>query len=124
MGVIIKELTVQGHRGEAVVKAFFDSGSGVSLLRRDIADRVGTAPLPTSRFFGLADGDRRLEAREVSTLDVTIKGVTLFYTFYVTDRLSDDMIIGADMLQRWKIKLDPENEDVEIDPNIVARIRV
>jgi len=72
----------------------------------------------------LADGERRVEAQEEATLDVTIKGVVVFYTFYVVEQLSDDMIIGSDMLQRWKIKLDPENEDVDIDPNVVARIRV
>ena len=53
-----------------------------------------------------------------------LNGVEVFYAFYVADPLSDEMIIGADMLQRWKIKLDPEAEEVYIDPDVVARIRV
>jgi len=122
--VIVKPTPIRGNRGETIVHACYDSGSGVSLLRRDIADRVGSAPLPAPRSFGLADGERRVEAQEEATLDVTIKGVVVFYTFYVVEQLSDDMIIGSDMLQRWKIELDPENEDVDIDPNVVARIRV
>lgn len=28
------------------------------------------------------------------------------------------MVIGADMLQRWKIRLDPEKEEVFIDPKV------
>jgi hypothetical protein len=33
------------------------------------------------------------------------------------------MIIGVDMLQRWKIRLDPEQEDVTIDPR-ATRLRL
>ncbi|MDI6886883.1 MAG: hypothetical protein QMD22_11210, partial [archaeon] len=30
--------------------------------------------------------------------------------------LSEELIIGSDFLQRWKIKLDPESEKIIIDP--------
>lgn len=124
MGVIVKELPIEGNRGQAVVRACFDTGCGVSLLRRDIAERVAQiSSLPRSRAFGLADGRGTKETKEAVTVAVTLKEVNVDYTFYVVRDLSDEMIIGADMLQRWKIRLDPESEDVNIDP-AVTRIRV
>lgn len=125
MGETIKPTPIAGNLGTAVVQACFDTGSGASFLRRGVAERVATAaPTPSPRVFATADGERRLEAREVVQLDVTIKGVTVPWTFYVVDRLSDDMIIGHDMMQRWKIKVDPESEDVDIDPSVIARLRI
>ena len=35
------------------------------------------------------------------------------------DDLAEELIIGADMMQTWKISLDLENEAVSIDPRIL-----
>lgn len=51
-------------------------------------------------------------------MDITIRGVTVFHTLIVVDEMGEEMIVGADMLQRWKIRLDPEREEVFIDPKV------
>jgi hypothetical protein len=40
------------------------------------------------------------------------------YHFIVVPRLSDEMIIGANTLRKWRVKLDLENEDILIDRRI------
>jgi len=36
----------------------------------------------------------------------------------IVDKLAEDLIIGAGTLQKWRIKLDLENDDVLIDPHV------
>ncbi len=71
----------------------------------------------------MADGKGSFEVDEVITLDIIVGDVTVFFTVYVVDELAEEMIIGADMLQRWKIRLDPEQEQVSVDPQAL-RLRI
>ena len=48
-------------------------------------------------------------------VDIEVEDYNLFWHFLVVPNLSEELIIGADFLQRWKIKLDPENEKIIID---------
>ena len=38
------------------------------------------------------------------------------FHFFVVDDLAEELIIGADMMQRFKISLDLDDESVAIDP--------
>ena len=72
MGVIIKGLPVKGDLGTAIARACFDSGSAISLMRRDVAERVASRMhMPNSRAFLLADGRPALEVRDVVYVDLT-----------------------------------------------------
>ncbi len=51
-------------------------------------------------------------------MNLTINEITIFQQILVADELSEELIIGADTMQRWKIRLDPENEDVIIDKKV------
>lgn len=116
MGLIIKEIEIQGDKGKVPVKALFDTGSSNSLIKREIADKIATIlKLPTPKEFLLGDGEGRIKAEESIVIDIFIKDVVVFYYAIVVDKLAEEFIIGADMMQRWKIKLDLEKEDVIID---------
>jgi len=43
-------------------------------------------------------------------------GDRLHGTFFLVPELAEQLILGADFFQRWKIKLDPETEDIIVDP--------
>ena len=47
--------------------------------------------------------------------DVQLNGVTLFATLLVVPNLTEELVLGADFFQRWKIRLNPENEEVVLD---------
>ena len=124
MGLIIKNTAITGDKGSINVQALFDTGAGASFLRKDIAEKIGTVIItPTVLDFSLADGKGSLQVNEAVYLDVEVADLTLFFTFMVTDELGEEMIIGADMMQRWKIRLDPEQEDISIDPRAL-RLRL
>ena len=117
MGLIVKEYDVTGNRRSDAVRVLYDTGAGSSFVRRDIADNLGdfaVAPIPM-RFL-MANGQETFTVDQVITLAIDVDGTSLTYTFYIADDLAEELIIGADMMQKFKISLDLDNEAVSIDP--------
>ena len=116
MGLIVKKLKVAGDKGERRVQVLFDSGAGASFIRRDVADRIATTlKLPSPKTFTLGDGVGRLRVNETAILYLYIEGVEISDNFIVAPRLADEVIMGANTMQKWRIKLDLEDERVIID---------
>ena len=120
MGLIIKEYTVTGTRRSDIVRVLYDTGSGLSFTRRDIAEMLGEiVDTPTPLRFMMADGREGLTVNQRINLSIDIDGTVLPHSFYVADDLAEELIIGADMMQTWKISLDLDQEAVAIDPRIL-----
>ena len=66
--------------------------------------------------FLMANGQETFTVDQVITLAIDVDGTSLTYTFYIADDLAEELIIGADMMQKFKISLDLDNEAVSIDP--------
>ena len=116
MGLIVKKLRVAGDKGERRVQVLFDSGAGASFIRRDVAERIATTlKLPSPKTFTLGDGVGRLRVNETAILYLYIEGVEISDNFIVAPRLADEVIMGANTMQKWRIKLDLEDERVIID---------
>ena len=116
MGLIYKEVVLGGDKGKGKFQALWDNGSSESFIRKDIAEKIGTiSKLSTPRQFEMGKGTLLVE-ESTSIIDIEIEGYSLFWHFLVVSELSEEVIIGADFLQRWKVKLDPENERIIIDP--------
>lgn len=116
MGLIYKEVVLRGDKGERRFRALWDNGSSESFIRRDLAESVGTIlKLDAPREFEMGRGILSVE-ESTGILSVQVEGYSLFWHFPVVPDLSEELIIGADFLQRWKIKLDPESERIIIDP--------
>jgi len=119
MGLIIKPVQVIGDKGRITVQALFDTGASASFIRREKVQNVATiSKWPKPWVFVLGDGKNTIQAQDVVNVDITLKEVTVYHSLIVVDEIGEDMIVGADMLQRWKIKLDPEREDVWIDKKV------
>ncbi len=118
MGLIIKKIEISGDKGRETVSALFDTGSSASLIRKDIVNRVSTAlKLPKSIEFELGDG-RKMETSEVCVLIIGINGREIIDNVLISERLSEEMIIGAKTMQEWKIRLDPETEEITVGKDI------
>lgn len=123
MGLITKQLKVMGDRGEREVNVLFDAGSSETLMREDVAESLATiSKLPHPVHFKMADGTP-LEANKVVNFFITINGYELVERAIVVGKLTDEMVIGVEMMQTRKIKLDLEQEKITIDPK-AARLRV
>ena len=115
MGLIYKKLKLTGTLGERELDTLFDTGASQCFVRKDIAVAVapiGRAPWPLR--FEMATGT--VETDEVVFAVVLIENHPLFWTFIVVEGLSEELILGADFFQRWRIKLDPDTESITIDP--------
>ena len=120
MGMVSKRIRIRGDRGIVVVNALFDTGASKSLIRRDIALKVGRLlKAPTGWTFQLGDGKGRLKTNEIVGLLFQLKGVSIIHPFVVARNLSEEVIIGTDLMQLWKIRPDPVSEDVVIDKKLI-----
>ena len=100
---------------EVEVKALFDSGATYSFVRRDVAQQVEQIlPLPEPMRFATANPDAPVEARERIVCNFYIDGVRYSDEFLVLERMSEELIIGANTMQAWGIKLNMERECIEL----------
>ena len=115
IGLIVKRVVLRGNEGQTKAEVLFDSGARCSVIRKDVARKVATLiRLPTSVDFRLADGKTRLSTNLVVDIVLRINGRTILDQFPVLEKLSREVIIGANTLQSWEIKLDPKNESVQV----------
>ena len=119
MAVIEKEIILKGSKGKEEITAVFDSGATYSCIQPELAERLETLlPLPAPKHFGTAEKKRKVTARERVSLDFDLNGYTFGDEFMVIPGLSDPVIIGAATLQKWRMKLDFENDEIVIDPRV------
>jgi hypothetical protein len=119
MTVIQKRIMLVGSKGKEEVDAIFDSGSTYSCIQPVLARKLEVVlPLPEPKKFGTAEKGRTIIAKERVSLDFEVDGYRLSDEFMVTPELSDPAMIGAATLQKWRIKLDFEKEEVIVDPRV------
>lgn len=114
MGLIYKTIKVSGNKGSKEVKTLFDSGASESFIRADIAKELSSPTrLPNPKTFEMGRGTIKVTRAMLG--DVQLNGATLFATLLVVPNLTEELILGADFFQRWKVRLNPENEEVILD---------
>jgi len=121
--VIKIPISFKGSKGEKKLYALFDTGSTYSCIREDLAEKIGLLDkLSGSRYFGTASENQYLKVKNGMRLDFEINDVNLSDEFMVVDRLSEEAIIGATTMQKWRIKLDFEHDAVIVDPKVAKLI--
>lgn len=124
MSILERKLAFQGAKGDADLEVLFDSGATYSCIHPDVAEALETL-LPLRKPVDVETASQgtfiRIENRVV--LDFYLNNLRLSDEFMVVPGLSEQAIIGAATMQKWKIKLDFENDEVITDPR-VARLRL
>lgn len=119
MSIIKLPLQYVGSKGERIIYSLFDSGANLSCIHPDIAIQLGnTEKLGRLRRLATADANHFIEITDVIRLDFLINDVLLSDEFLVVPGLSEEVIIGAATLQKWRIKLDFEHDNVHVDPRV------
>jgi len=119
MAVIEKEIKLLGTKGSKRVFALFDSGASYSCIEASFADELEPAiKLPIRLRLSTAKKKQFLKVKGQVILAFWINGYRFTDEFLVIENLSDKLIIGANTLQKWRMKLDFEKEDVIIDPRV------
>ena len=124
MAIITKKLKLAGSKGKKELEGLFDSGSTYSCIKRALAEKLGKIDsLSEPLKFDTAEEGENVEAKEHMSLIFYLNGYRFSDEFMIIPKLSEEVIIGASTMQKWRFKLDFENEDVIIDPR-VTRLRL
>lgn len=119
MAVIQKETRLVGSKGERKVLAVFDSGASYSCISPQLAKELGIIePLPEPMDFGTAKEGQSLSTKEAIRLNFHLDGYRFSDEFMLIPNLSEPVIIGAATMQKWRMKLNFETDEVIIDPRV------
>jgi len=119
MSVIKLPLLYVGSNGEKRLYTLFDSGANLSCISPEFATELGIAvSLGRERKIATASEAHFIIIKERILLDFYIEDVLLSDEFLVVPGLSEEAIIGAATLQKWRIKLDFEHDTVHVDPKV------
>jgi hypothetical protein len=110
-------VTLIGTKGKARCRGLFDSGASYSIVRREIAERIGRLdPLsdPEDWVFETARAGDYVQAAGILRLDFRFEDSDAHFSdeFVVFNELSEELIVGAKTMQAWKITLDFAEERV------------
>jgi hypothetical protein len=119
MSVIRIPITYMGSKGEKTIYTLFDSGANLSCINPEYVEGLET---PTSlgrvRNISTAAEGHFIEVKERISIDFYLHDVLLSDEFLLVPGLSEEAIIGAATMQKWRIKLNFEHDTVEVDPKV------
>lgn len=119
MSIIRLPLLYVGSKNEKVLYTLFDSGADLSCINPTLIGEIETpVSLGRIRRVATASEGHFIEIKERITLDFYINDILLSDEFILVPGLSEEAIIGAATLQKWRIKLDFEHDRVIVDPKV------
>ncbi|PJB73279.1 MAG: hypothetical protein CO096_06190 [Armatimonadetes bacterium CG_4_9_14_3_um_filter_66_14] len=115
--IIERILHFEGSKGRAELSALFDSGATYSCIHPESAELLAPAePLPRPLDVEPASEGGFIRITQRVSLDFYLGELRLTDEFMVVPGLSEQAIIGATTLQKWRLKLDFEHDEVTADP--------
>lgn len=119
MSIIKEPILYAGSKGDKNLYTLFDSGANLSCINPDYVEDLGnTEKLGRVRKIATASVGHYIEVTERITLDFIIEDAVLSDEFLIVPGLSEEAIIGAATMQKWRIKLDFEHDAVIVDPKV------
>lgn len=119
MSVIQKMVVLEGNKKTEEAEAIFDSGATYSYIQPELAERLETVlKLPRPMEFGTAKNGERITALFRVNLNFYLEGLRFSDEFMVIPDLAEPVLIGAATLQKWRMKLDFEHDQVILDPRV------
>lgn len=119
MSILKLPLLYVGSKGEKNLYTLFDIGANLSCISKDYLENLEEPiHLGQTRKLATASEGHYIEISERVTLDFYVNDVLLSDEFLVVPNLSEEAIIGAATLQKWRIKLDFEHDTVVVDPKV------
>ena len=113
----------EGSNGEKILYTLFDSGSSFSCIHPEhVKDLAEPDKIRTPFEVATASTDSRILIKERMAMDFYIQDIRMSDEFMVVPGLSEDAIIGAFTMQKWRLKLDFEHDMVIVDPRAAQAI--
>jgi hypothetical protein len=123
MSIIKLPLFFEGSKGEKTLYALFDSGATFSCISLEAAKDLATLEkLRKPLEVATTSVGNYLRIEFAIRCDFYYNDIRLSDEFMVVPSLSEEVIIGVNTLQKWRIKLDFEHDTVIIDPKVAKAI--
>lgn len=124
MSIIRYPLLFRGTKNDKYLYGLFDSGANLSAIRKDLAEQIDV-------LIKLREPIRLATANSNDFMQVNYKFVSEFFLndvqlsdeFLVLKDISEEVIIGAATMQKWRMKLDFEHDTVSVDSK-VAKLQI
>jgi predicted aspartyl protease len=114
---IYRSLKIRSSKGELNVRALFDTGASFTVVRKEVAEKIGHI-LPTDvKEVTLADGRTKLKVLGYIPISMILEGSPVDDIAYVIERLAEDLIIGIKVMEFYDIKLDPSTNKIVVGKN-------
>ena len=118
-------LRFEGSKGEKTLYSLFDSGATYSCISEEsVENSEDLIKLHTPLRLATASDATFMEITYTTRLDFYHEDVRLSDEFLVVPGLSEEAIIGAATMQKWRLKLDFENDRVIVDPRVAKLILI
>ncbi len=122
--IIERKLLFEGSLNEKELLALFDSGASYSCIRPEFARKLEQVLSIRHPFrVETAKAGEVIEVKERVSLDFYMDDYRFSDEFMLIPDLSEEVIIGASTMQKWRFKLDFDQDKVIIDPR-VTRLRL
>lgn len=123
--IIRLPLLFAGSQGEKTLYALFDSGATYSCITEELVKNLAfPEPLHRPLRMATASAGTFMEVKNTVRLDFYHEEVRMSDEFMVVPGLSEEVIIGAHTMQKWRLKLDFEHDQVVVDPRVARLILV
>ncbi len=123
MSIIRLPLHFEGSQGEKTLYCLFDSGATFSCISEAaIKNLENPTKLRKPLEVATAAEGHYLRIKERIAVDFYYNDIRLSDEFMVIPGLSEDVILGVNTFQKWRIKLDFEHDTVIIDPKVAKAI--
>ena len=115
MSRIIKQIEIEGKKAIAL----FDTGAYHSYIRQEFVSEIPKRIIPEPYHVGL--GGKPIEVKEVCIAIGRIEGLSLDIEAVVIDEIGKadghnlDVIIGALVMEKWEIKLNPKTGELDLE---------
>jgi len=115
----------QGSRGDKTLYTLFDSAATYSCISDEVVeDLEELLTLHTPMRLATASSATYMEINHRTTLDFYHSDIRLSDEFLVVPDLSEEAIIGAATMQKWRIKTGFEHDQVIVDPSVAKQILI
>jgi predicted aspartyl protease len=119
MNIIKHPLLYSGTEGEKYLYTLFDSGANLSCIHPDHADGLALPQhLGRTRRVSTASETHFIVIEYRIIVNFYINDLELSDEFLIVPGLTEEVIIGAATMQKWRIKLDFEHDCLIVDPRV------
>lgn len=119
MSTLKLPLLYVGTKGERTINTLFDCSANMSYISPVYLENLTEAqPLGRKRKITIACGTQFIEVKEVVCLDFYINDILLSDEFFIVSEPDPSVVIGAATIRKWRIKLNFEADQVEVDPKV------